>query len=251
MLSPTPWPSKRAPCSRRNGVNRADGSPPSKPTPLSQTCRHTAPSCGSALISTRASRRSLLNLAALPIRLTRITRSRSGSASTAGSSRTRNCGAPPLRPWRTCSITSRVIGPGSSVLRCIGASPTRASSSSVVTSRSEASACCMMIGSARRARLSSPSAQASRARPASPALPPSGPRRSCDTLRLKLSRPVTMLCRSAVRWATATSSEALLAASSASACERSAISACSARRRLSRLTEGRIRPTNAAGSTAQ
>ncbi len=80
-------------------------------------------------------------------------------------------------------------------------------------------------------------------------MPPSGPRRSCDTLRLNPSRLDTSSRSDCVRACTVASSVWFASCSARAAAARRATSASSARRRRSRLTVSSVIPKNSVGIT--
>ena len=137
---------------------------------------------------------------ALPIRLANTWRNSSGSQFTVGSrGATVQYGASFCGSARMTSATSC---PKSTSRRLSVASLARDSASSASTSLTELMAWPSISSSMRCAWSWSPAASWSRASRVMPTMPPSGPRRSCETLRLKLSRPSMVSRSSAVRSAT-------------------------------------------------
>ncbi len=101
------------------------------------------------------------------------------------------------------------------------------------------------------AAVRSPRPSASRAMRDTPVMPPSGPRRSCDTLRLKLSSPSIVSRSCAVRSATRSSSVWLVCSSSACTASRAASSralvACARTRPVVRM----VMPSTACGTISE
>ena len=227
---PTPDPANCPSCSRCKGSNNRLAAPGAKPTPLSRTNSTVWPRCDIAPTSIRGCGAPRENFTALASRFTNTWRSRPGSAVTAGSGSTVTGQRAAVSAPRSCTSASFTSAAVSSARGCRSSLPARASASSEATRSDEASACAASRPSMRRTSSGRPWSSASCASRAACAMPPSGPRRSCDTLRLKLSSPATMLLSSAVRSATRCSSESLRRRSSASAWRRRSTSACAAAR---------------------
>ena len=235
---PTPDPANCPSCSRCKGSNNRLAAPGAKPTPLSRTNSTVWPRCDIAPTSIRGCGAPRENFTALASRFTNTWRSRPGSTVTAGSGSTVTGhavagsapgSAPGLAP-RSGASDSPTTAAVSSARGFRSSLPARASASSEVTSSADASACADSRPRKRFVSSCRPSSSAGGAGRAAWAKPPSGPRRSCDTLRLKLSSPATLLPSSAVRSATRCSSESLRRRSSASAWRRRSTSACAAAR---------------------
>ncbi len=248
-----PCPSNRSACSRLNGTNSSRTWASVKPTPLSRTWKTALPSLARvAPTSTRGRSAPPLNLMALASRLANTWRTSAGSACRSGSSpaMATTCGAAAVAPVRR-SATSRTSASVCTGRRSTAPSAERASSSSEVTRSVELSDWRAMAASSRSAAVRSPRPSASRAMRDTPVMPPSGPRRSCDTLRLKLSRP-SMVSRScAVRSATRSSSVWLVRSSSAwiswRAASSRALLACARTRPVVRM----VMPSTACGTISE